>query len=90
MVHSDGARVGFTGRVSIGRIDCNVVLADPKVSKTHAMISPTPEGFVISDLHSTNGTFVNDERLAGPRRLEHLDRIRVGNSEFLVFRLAST
>jgi SARP family transcriptional regulator, regulator of embCAB operon len=85
LVHGNGARDDITGRLTIGRVGCDLVLADAKVSKTHAVILPTSDGFVITDLHSTNGTFVNGDVVVGPRLLEHLDRIRMGGTE-LVFR----
>jgi DNA-binding SARP family transcriptional activator len=85
LVHRDGARDGIAGRMTIGRVGCDLLLPDAKVSKQHAVISPTPEGFVVNDLQSTNGTFVNGDPVVLPRRLEHLDRIRVGDTE-LTFR----
>jgi pSer/pThr/pTyr-binding forkhead associated (FHA) protein len=69
------------GRVTIGRVGCDLVLPDAKVSKRHAVISPTPDGFVINDLQSTNGTFVNGDPVVVPHLLEHLDRIRLGDTE---------
>ena len=88
LVHGNGSRSEVAGRLTIGRIGCDIVLPDPKVSKSHAVISPTPDGFVISDLQSTNGTFVNGNPLVVPQVLEHLDRIRFGATE-LVFRRLS-
>ena len=88
LVHGNGSRNEVAGRLTIGRIGCDIVLPDPKVSKSHAVISPTPDGFVISDLQSTNGTFVNGNPLVMPQVLEHLDRIRFGATE-LVFRRLS-
>ncbi len=85
LVHRNGARTDVTGRLTMGRIGCDLLLADAKVSKTHAVISPTPDGFVINDLHSTNGTFVNDVLVVAPQVLAHLDRIKVGDTA-LVFR----
>ena len=88
LVHRNGTRNAVVGRVSIGRIGCDLVLPDAKVSKRHAMISPTPDGFVITDLQSTNGTFVNGDPVVLPQPLEHLDRIRLGDTE-LIFRALS-
>ncbi len=85
LVHRNGARNQVAGRVTIGRVGCDLVLPDAKVSKRHAVISPTPDGFVINDLQSTNGTFVNDNPVVLPHLLEHLDRIRLGDTE-LTFR----
>jgi pSer/pThr/pTyr-binding forkhead associated (FHA) protein len=85
LVHRNGTRTEVAGRVTIGRVGCDLILPDSKVSKRHAVISPTPDGFVISDLQSTNGTFVNGDPVVVPQLLEHLDRIRLGDTE-LTFR----
>lgn len=66
--------------VSIGRMsDCNLVLADPNVSRQHAEIRPDGDGYKVVDLDSTNGTKVN-----GIRIREHVladgDEISFGNT----------
>jgi DNA-binding SARP family transcriptional activator len=85
LVHGRGIRTEVSGRLTIGRIGCDLVLPDARISKSHAVITPTPDGFVISDLGSTNGTFVNAIQVVVPQVLDHLDRIRLGGTE-LVFR----
>jgi hypothetical protein len=64
---------------TIGRLPANsICVPDGSVSSTHARISRTPEGFVIEDLKSRNGTFVNGERVDAKRVLADGDLIRVG------------
>jgi hypothetical protein len=66
--------------VSIGRAnDCTVVLADPNVSRHHAEVRPSGDGFVVVDLGSTNGTKVNDARVA-EHQLRDGDEVRFGNT----------
>ncbi|HET7745921.1 MAG TPA: DUF4388 domain-containing protein [Vicinamibacteria bacterium] len=49
---------------TIGRHRNNdIVIADPKVSSFHARVDRTPEGFVVVDLKSRNGTFVNGKKI---------------------------
>jgi hypothetical protein len=62
----------------IGHSDtADLALDDRFVSRRHAMVSVDPSGQVtIQDLNSTGGTFVNDERLDGPRVLRAGDRVR--------------
>lgn len=62
--------------------DCNVCIPEHSVSRRHARIEMTPEGVVVTDLGSTNGTFVNDEPVRGPTRLADGDYLRVGNCIF--------
>jgi len=88
LVRNDGARITVSGRFTIGRVGCDLTLPDAKVSKHHAVLSPTPDGYALTDLQSTNGTFVNNAPIAAPTLLAHLDRIRMGDTE-LVFRLGS-
>lgn len=59
----------------------DVVVEHNQVSRRHAEITATPEGYVLTDL-STNGTLVNGQRIQGPRTLARADMIRVGDSEF--------
>src|SRR5690606_31005539 len=52
---------------------------DRLVSKEHCVISQQELDFVLQDLDSLNGTFVNGERLTTPRTLQHGDRIGLGS-----------
>lgn len=76
-----GCRYPLTDRpLIIGRgDDCDVRLTDHSVSRKHARIEPTPEGYRIADQQSTNGTFVNDKQLERPSLLHDGDYLRVGN-----------
>ena len=57
--------------VSIGSHPSNdVVLDDTTVSRRHATITRRPAGFELTDLDSTNGTFVNGRRLQKPIALK--------------------
>jgi pSer/pThr/pTyr-binding forkhead associated (FHA) protein len=60
---------------------CDVVVTSKRVSRRHAEIVATPKGYLVVDT-STNGTFVNDERIDGERLLKRADVIRVGDDEF--------
>jgi pSer/pThr/pTyr-binding forkhead associated (FHA) protein len=73
--------VGRTGAV-IGRSrDCDIVLGDGNVSRRHAEVLPTEDGWSVNDLGSTNGVSVNGRRIAGATSLKAGDRIEVGTSE---------
>lgn len=59
--------------------DCDITLHDHSVSRRHAKIEPTPGGYYVSDLQSTNGTFVNDKQIDTACLLQDGDYLRVGN-----------
>ncbi|MBX6765804.1 MAG: DUF1707 domain-containing protein [Actinomadura rubrobrunea] len=72
-------------RVLVGRAPgCQFILTDLTVSRFHAEIYRTDDGWMISDLGSMNGTRVNGWRLTGPARLRPGDEIGFGNSTFIV------
>ena len=60
----------------------NVCIADASVSRRHSKIEKKDDSFVITDRESLNGTFVNDVPVRS-RVLEHGDRVRIGDSQFL-------
>ena len=71
IVVAEGRRmvVGATGAV-IGRSrDCDIVLDDHNVSRRHAEVRPTDDGWAVNDLGSTNGVLVNGRRINGTRPL---------------------
>ncbi|MBM3944593.1 MAG: FHA domain-containing protein, partial [SAR202 cluster bacterium] len=64
------------------RSDNDLVVDEASVSRRHALIMETASGYVVRDLNSTNGTFVNREKIGGNEWvLQHGDRIRMGGSK---------
>ena len=68
---------------SVGRSsECDIHIDDPLVSGRHAVIERVDDGaFQLRDLESTNGSFVNDDKV-GTRPLEHDDQLRFGLHSF--------
>jgi hypothetical protein len=59
----------------------DIVVAQPEVSRRHASIAPGESGYVLQDL-STNGVWVNGNRIQGSQLLARSDVVRVGSEEF--------
>ena len=67
--------------VMIGRSnDADLVIDDPFASDFHARVGPVKGGYRIQDLGSTNGTYVNGERLAAPVTIGPGDQIQIGQT----------
>lgn len=65
--------------LTIGRADgCAVALDDNFVSQVHARLFRRDDRWLVEDLGSTNGTWLNGDRVGGPRPLTTGDRIQVG------------
>jgi len=70
------------GPVLIGRqAGATLKISSASVSRRHAMIEKEGDRFIIADLGSRNGTFVNDVPVKR-RELQHGDRVRIGESQF--------
>jgi ABC-type multidrug transport system ATPase subunit len=71
--------------VTIGRDPSNdVVLNVPNVSRFHAQVERVGQRYRIRDLRSSNGTFVNDQRVEGEVWLQADDTIRIGSYAFVM------
>ncbi len=67
--------------ITVGRDRSNDIIIDhPLASRRHARFEQTEEGFFVRDLDSTNGTFLNQERLIGVRSLHNSDQILIADT----------
>ena len=71
----------LTGEVTtIGRtLESDIVITSKRVSREHARIRREGWRAILEDLGSTNGTFLNDERVLAPTELHDTDRIAIGD-----------
>jgi hypothetical protein len=83
---SQGNQAGLSadlagGVVMIGRgADCQLILDDDYVSTRHARVVSTPNGIYVEDLGSTNGTYVNGQRITAPTTITLADTVRIGKT----------
>jgi len=66
-------------RVVIGRKTGDLILTDPEVSGSHAALETTGSTYLVRDLRSTNGTYLNGAKV-DEAEVKHLDEIGVGKS----------
>ena len=65
--------------IVIGRIEpADIPLKHKRISRKHAVLSKEDDLYIIGDLGSSNGTFVNDHRISSRYRLSPDDSIRIG------------
>ncbi|MDO5036801.1 MAG: FHA domain-containing protein [Tissierellia bacterium] len=74
----------LTDEVTIGRAQKNtIVIQDSFVSKNHLRIFRKNDAYLLEDLNSANGTYLNGERVSQIQALSSGDRISVGFIQFL-------
>jgi hypothetical protein len=78
-----GAGLLFSADFTIGKTG-DLVVADEFASVKHAKCVLRDDGWYLEDLASTNGTWLNDERVYGPALLAKGDRIRIGRTDLIV------
>jgi len=78
-----GERFDLFGGISIGRSsDADVRIEDRFASGVHARVYSRGANYYVEDMSSTNGTFLNGGRLNGEAKLNDLDEVRIGDTEF--------
>ncbi len=69
--------------VAIGRDeDCELRVASAEVSRKHCVLHPSPDGLMVRDLKSQNGTFINDQPVIDEQLLTPGDILKVGPMSF--------
>ena len=86
---TQGKQVGLTmalgDSLRIGRAaGCQLILDADYVSTRHARFYTTPRGLMVEDLGSTNGTYVNNDRVSSPIAFSRGDTLRIGRTLMVV------
>ncbi|MBI4663504.1 MAG: FHA domain-containing protein [Verrucomicrobia bacterium] len=69
--------------IVIGRgLDCDVVINDTKASRRHCRLTRGDSGFVLEDLESKNGTYVDGQRIGKPVVLKPNQTFKIGDTVF--------
>ena len=76
-----GKSFTLTDEIIIGRADrCHIVLNDTYVSQIHARVFSKNEIYMVEDMGSTNGTYINRNRVTSPTELLKGDRLKIGKT----------
>ena len=71
----------LNGTIQVGRADaCHIKLSDTYASNFHARLYPKNDTWHVEDLGSTNGTYLNRQRVSGSVELQAGDEIRIGKT----------
>lgn len=72
-------------QIVIGRdLDCDVVIKDVKASRKHCKLVRRKDGFVLEDLGSKNGTFVDGEKISAPIPIRPDQAFKIGDTLFYI------
>ena len=83
----DGSIIPIRSDLTIGRNDGNsIALYDQHVSGNHAKIIVRNDSLIIEDLNSTNGTYLNGNKISGKMKLTNKDEIKIGTAVFKILR----
>lgn len=70
-------------KMTIGRVGSDIVVKDVESSRQHARIDVMGDRVILRDLNSTNGTYVNEQRIA-TTNLENHSEFRIGTTVFML------
>lgn len=80
-----GKTYAMVGTLIIGRsTDCAISIASDEISRHHAKLQVVPDGVMVEDMGSSNGTFVNNQRVHAGTLLKAGDELRVDTVRFML------
>jgi pSer/pThr/pTyr-binding forkhead associated (FHA) protein len=76
-----GKSLTLAEELLVGRAEkCHLVLDDTYVSQVHARIFAKGDSYLVEDLGSTNGTYLNRRRVTSPAELQRGDQVKIGKT----------
>lgn len=78
-----GQKYKLSQKQMIGRDNAEIIIRDPRMSRSHASVEVFGTEYLLRDLSSANHTYINNEVIHQPTIMKHGDKIRVGNTELL-------
>jgi hypothetical protein len=82
----EGQRWKIKTELLLGReAECDIVIPMRQVSRHHARITPTPEGILVTDLESKNGTYLNGSLVKEPVMLTDGDELQISLAQHFIF-----
>ena len=70
-------------RIIIGRgTECDLMVQDAKASRKHCQLTRQGDAFLLTDLESKNGTYVNGQRITEPVLLHSKETFKIGDTIF--------
>ena len=82
----EGQRWKITSELILGRdSECDIIIAMRQVSRHHTRVSPGPDGAIVEDLDSKNGTYVNGQMLKEPVTLKDGDELQISLAQHFIY-----
>ena len=86
LILRSGERAGQQYRLArkqiLGRDNAEIIIRDPRMSRSHASVEVFGTEYLLRDLSSGNHTYLNNQIIQQPTVMKHSDKIRMGNTEF--------
>ena len=80
-----GKTFGVVGTLTVGRsAECDVSISSDEISRHHAKLQVVPDGVMVEDLGSANGTFINNQRVHGGTLMKAGDELRLDTVRFML------
>ena len=82
----EGQRWKIKSEIILGRdSECDIIIPMRQVSRHHSRLYPGPDGAMVEDLGSKNGTYVNGQMLQGPATLKDGDELQISLAQHFIY-----